>query len=174
DLVQVEIVGDDIAAQHLGEFHQPGIHFIRDAPVFELVVVGAYDERELLLHGVEDVQPAPAARSLERIAGIGDVLQLIEHKSRHVNRTFEETGAADVDDSAIDDHVGVEDLAMLHRHLRTIGADRRSGSADEPEFVLHAHHGADAQIDKGYAEKYGKWNAEDGRAQHQKQGAKRQ
>src|SRR5581483_5534484 len=68
-----------------------------------------FDARHLL-DFLEDVEAAPAAVALQRVAGVGHELELLEHELRDDERAVDEAGLADVGDAAVDDHARVENL----------------------------------------------------------------
>ena len=74
------------------------------------VDVGDHDvDAGHLLDLLQDVEAAAAAVALQRVGGVGDELQLLEHELRDDQRAVEEAGLADVGDAAVDDDAGVED-----------------------------------------------------------------
>src|SRR5262249_10051921 len=68
---------------------------------------------------------AAAAIALQRIGGISDELQLLQHELRDHERAVDKAGLAHVGDAAVDDDARVENLVTP---FRTGGAEQ----ADEP------------------------------------------
>ena len=68
---------------------------------FERFVPTANDERQFLLHTVQNIQPAPPARPLQVVAGVGDMLQLFQHKAGNIERPSEKPRSAHVCDSPV-------------------------------------------------------------------------
>ena len=86
-----------------------------------------------LLDLLQDVEAAPAAVALQRVGGVGDELQLLEHELRDDERAVDEAGLADVGDAAVDDDAGVENLVAL---LRAGGAEQRDQPRRLEPFAL--------------------------------------
>ena len=78
-LVQVEVVGDDLPFESAGQFDQLEIDLLH---LREVDVGNHHLDTRHLLDLLEDVETAPAAVALERIAGVGDQLQLLQHELR--------------------------------------------------------------------------------------------
>ena len=95
--------------------------------------------RRVLLHAVEDLEPAAAAVAAERVGAVGDVLELVEHEPRDDQRAVDEAGLDDLGDPAVDDG------ARVHDDLRIAlaGAARRSAvrRPEEPDRL-----GGDEQV----------------------------
>src|SRR5207245_11401743 len=107
DLVEVEVVGDDLAA------HAPGELDELEVDLAHLGEVGLDDlHRDVgdLLHLLQDVESAPAAVALERVGGVGYLLQLPQDELGYDQRALQEAGLADVGDAPVDDHRRVEHL----------------------------------------------------------------
>src|SRR5436190_3761834 len=109
-LVQVEVVGDDLSLERAPELDQLQV----DLAHFGKVDVGDGDvDAGHLLDLLEDVEAAAAAVALQRVGGIGDQLQLLEHELRDHERAVEKAGLAHVGDAAVDDDAGVENAVAL-------------------------------------------------------------
>src|SRR4029077_16289116 len=76
-LVEVEIVGDDLAIVNLGQLDQLHIHF---ADVREIVLHNLDVEMGHFLNSLQNVEPAAAAVALHGIGRIGHHLQLVQHE----------------------------------------------------------------------------------------------
>src|SRR5438132_11883462 len=63
-----------------------------------------------LLNLIGYVQSTPAAPPLERIGGIGDVLQLVQDELRQDERPLQEPRLAEIGYPAVDDDAGIENL----------------------------------------------------------------
>ena len=94
-----------------------------------------------LLDLLQDVQAAAAAVALQRVGGVGHLLQLAQHELRHHQRAVQEAGLADVGDAAVDDHGGVEDLVLVQARGVAEGGD--DARRLEPLALLPADHDAD-------------------------------
>ena len=71
DLVEVVVVGDDLAFEMLGQQHELLVD--RLAGEFrQFAVVDHQVDLRVAAEPVEDVEPAPAAAAAELVAGIGD------------------------------------------------------------------------------------------------------
>ena len=64
---------------------------------------------------MQDIEAAAAAVALQRVGGIRDKLQLLQHELRDDERTVEKSRLADVRDSAVDDHTRIENTVALLR-----------------------------------------------------------
>ena len=62
------------------------------------------------MQALQNVEPTAAAIALKRIGGVGDQLQLAQHKLRRDDDAVEEAGLGNIGNSAVDDNAGVEDL----------------------------------------------------------------
>ncbi len=135
-LVEVEIVGDDLAVVDLGQFDQLHVHF---AHVREVVFHDLHGQVRHLLDALQDVQAAAAAVALHRIGRIGHQLQLAQHELRNHQHAVEETGFGDIGDAAVDDHAGVQNLERFLRALLA-AEDAAQGRQVEHVALLGAHH----------------------------------
>ena len=79
------------------------------------------------LHPREDLEAAPAAVAPQRVRGVRDVLQLLEHEARHDQRAVDEPGLHDLGDPAVDEHARVDDDVRVALGLLVLGA----GPADQ-------------------------------------------
>src|SRR5260370_19548405 len=86
DLVQVEIVGNDLAVVHLGEFDELHVHF-RD--VGKIILENLNVELGHLLDALQNVQAAAAAIALERIGRVRHQLKFAQHELRDYQGTVE-------------------------------------------------------------------------------------
>src|SRR5262249_83849 len=139
-LVQVEVVGDDLALQRARELDQLEVDL---ADLGKIEIGDHHFHAGHLLDLLQDVEPAPAAVALHRIGGIGDQLQLLQHELRDDERAVDEAGFADVGDAAVDDDARVEHLVAP---LRTCRAEEtREPRRLEPLAVLAAEHQAEVR-----------------------------
>ena len=106
------------------------------------VDVGDHDvDAGHLLDLLQDVEPAAAAVAFQRVGGIGDELQLLQHELRDDERAVEKAGLADVGDAAVDDDAGVEDAVALLRP--GVAEERREPGGLQPLPLARAHHDAE-------------------------------
>src|SRR5438128_1833781 len=63
--------------------------------------------------GLQHVAPPAPATALERIGGVGDQLQLAQHKLRQHQDAVEESRRRDIRDAPVNDDAGVEDFVNL-------------------------------------------------------------
>src|SRR5581483_3805877 len=109
-LIQIEVVGDDLAFVHFGEFDQLQVHF---ADSRKIIFHDLDLEIRDFLQALQNVEsPAPPI-SLERIGGVRHQLQLTQYELRGDDDSIEEAGLSDVSDTAIDDHAGIENFVAL-------------------------------------------------------------
>ena len=110
-LVEVVVVGDDLALQVLGQQHQLLVD--RLAGEFgQLAVVDHEVDLRVAAEPVEDVEPAAAAVAAELVGGIGDGLQLGDDELRHDQLVVDDAGLDDVGDPPVDDDAGVEHVGL--------------------------------------------------------------
>src|SRR5262249_24421267 len=83
DLVQIEVVGDDLAVQRARQLDQLQVDF---ADVREVHVGDRHLDADHLLDALQDVETAAAAVALQRVRRVGDQLQLLQHKLRDDER----------------------------------------------------------------------------------------
>src|SRR5262249_7836249 len=138
DLVQIEVVGDDLALERARHLDQLQV----DLPHVRKVEIGNHhlDARHLL-NLLQDVEAAAPAVALERIGGVGDELQLFQDELRNDERAVDEAGLAHVGDAAVDDDAGVEHLVAPFGTGRPEQA--RQPRRLEPFAVLAADHEAE-------------------------------
>ena len=112
DLVQVEIVGDDLGAELLGQGDQLAVHF---ADLGEVLFGDPDLHVAHLLDPVQDVEAAPAPGPFQGVRGIGDVLQFVQDELRNDDGAVEKFRLAHIGDPAVDDHARIHDLDVLFR-----------------------------------------------------------
>ena len=61
------------------------------------------------MHALETVEGVAAAVALERVGGVREALQFIEHETRDDEGSAEKAGGADVGEAAFDDDAGIDD-----------------------------------------------------------------
>lgn len=116
DLVEIKIVGHHKTVAVLGQLHQLGVD-LRNV----LVVDAHIDDLNIRSPQlVQHVEPAAAAHTLEGIAAVGNVAQLIEDKVRDDERTVQKSSLADLHNASVDDHTRVKHLWM-HAGLKGQG-----------------------------------------------------
>ncbi len=144
DLVEVEVVGDDLAAHAPRQLDELQVHLA------DLREVGLHDlHRHVghLLDLLQDVEAAAAAVALQRVRRVGHLLQLAEDELRRHQRAVQEPGLADVGDAPVDDHRGVEDLVVVQPRGVAEGGDHPRGleplalgGPDHEAHVAEEHH----------------------------------
>ena len=112
DLVQVEVIRDHLRAKLLGKGDQLAVDL---ADPRKIILRNAHLHVAHLLDAVQNIEPPPAPGPLERIGGIGNVLQFLQDELGDDDRSVEELCFADVGNPAVDDHAGVHDLDVLLR-----------------------------------------------------------
>src|SRR5665213_2671131 len=105
DLVQVEIVGHNLARVDLGQLNQLHIDFANVREVFFDDLDG---QLRHFLDTLQDVETAPPAVALHRIGGIGHQLQLVQYELGDHQRSVHKAGLDDVGNASVDDDAGVE------------------------------------------------------------------
>src|SRR5712691_9468822 len=104
------VVSEQARLQDLRCAHQASIHAQIDI-VAALMNGQFHIARALKI--VQNLETAPAALALGRIARIGERLQLAQDKSRHDQRATEKTGCAKLGDASIDNDVGIENKRLV-------------------------------------------------------------
>ena len=105
DAVEVEVVGQDHPAARQRQRDELGV----DLGDLGHVVLDDLDRGPgLLLHPVEDLQPAPATVAAQRIGAVGDVLELLEDEARDDERPVDEARFDDLGDPPVDDRARVD------------------------------------------------------------------
>src|SRR6185369_301203 len=102
-LIQVEIVGHDLAFIKFAELDQLHIHF---AHRWEIVFHDLYRQGGDLLHALQDVEATTSTIALQGIGGVSDELQLAQNERRNHKDAVEETGLRDISDASVDDDAG--------------------------------------------------------------------
>src|SRR5262249_25885222 len=138
-LVQVEIVGDDLAIVNLGELDQLHIDL---AHLREVVLDNLYIQVGHLLDALQNVETAPAAVALHRIGGISYQLQLAQNKLGDHQHAVEEARVGDIGDAAVDNHARVEDFEGLFRAFFA-SEDAAQRRQIQQVALARAHHQAD-------------------------------
>ena len=152
DLVQVVVVGDELALEVLGQGNELQV----DRLAGELGQVAVEDlqvDGRIGPQAVEDVEPAAAAAAAFAVAAVGDRLQFGDHELGHDQLLVEQMGFDHVGDPAVDDHARVEDARAAPLHL----LGELDVGDDEAEVVLGLHQEADA----GVAEHHGQQQLHD-------------
>ena len=83
DLVEVIVVGDDLAAEVLRQHNQPLIDFANSRELGDLGVMDPDFDARRFLQAIENVEPAPAAVPPELVGAVGDTLKLLKHEPRN-------------------------------------------------------------------------------------------
>src|SRR5262245_17329493 len=110
DLVQIEVVGHDLRVELLGEFDQLHVHFAN----LWIVIFNKLDgDSSHLLNSLQNVEPSPAAITLQRIGGVSHLLQFAQDKVRNYKNSVKKAGFANVGDTAVDDHASIENFVGL-------------------------------------------------------------
>ena len=109
-LVQVEVVGDDLALVDLGQFYQFQVDFADGGKiVFHNLNLQVGD----FLQALQDVEAAPPAIALQGVSGVGDELQFAQHELRGDDNAVEEAGLGNVGNAPVNDDAGVENLVAF-------------------------------------------------------------
>src|SRR5215831_7063101 len=106
-LIEVEIVGDDLAVVDLGEFDQLHVDLAR---LGEILLDDLDVEVGHFLNTLQDVQAAAPAIALHRIGGIRDELQLPQDELWDHQHSIQKSGLRDVGDPPVDNDAGVQNL----------------------------------------------------------------
>ena len=56
----------------------------------------AHDQRQFLLHTVQNIEAPPPTRAFQAVAAVGDMLKLFEDKTGHIERSFKKTRPTDM------------------------------------------------------------------------------
>jgi hypothetical protein len=102
---------------------------------------------------LQNVQPAAAAIALQRIARIGNQLQLTKNELWSDHNAIQESRLRNIGDSAIDDHAGIQDfVAFLELFLTTEDAAKCGQiqevalvRADDQPDIRHQQHDHDLE-----------------------------
>ena len=148
DLIQVEVVGDDLAFVQLGQFDQLEIDFTDTG---EIIFHDLDIERRDFLQTLQDVEPAAASVALERVGGVGHQLQLPQDELRGHDDAIEETGFGDVRDPAVDDDASIQNLVAFPRLLLASEEEISLVRAHDQAHVGHQEHHQDLQETLGVA-----------------------
>ena len=142
DLVEVVVVGDDLAPEMLGQDHQALIDFADPRQLGDLAVVDPDLDARRLLQAVEDVEPAAPAVAPQLVGAVGDALQFLEHEPRNDHRLIDDARLGDVGDPPVDHDRGIE-----HQRTRAFDLLREFHVGDdEPKIVLGLEERRDADI----------------------------
>src|SRR5438270_4328917 len=110
DAIEVVVVRHDREAPLLRQLDQLHVDLVELGDV----VVDEFDvDERLFLQGVQDLEAPPPAVAAQRIAGVGDVLQLGENEVGYQHSFTEEAGLRDVHDAAVDDDAGIQQHARV-------------------------------------------------------------
>src|SRR5579884_323712 len=141
DLVQIEVVGNDLANIEARQLDQLHVDF---ADVGKVILDDLHLKLRQFLDALQDVQAAAAAVAFQGIGGIGDQLQLTQHELRDYQRAVEEAGFDDVGDTAVDDDAGIENFKAGARGVFAAEETTESGQV-EHVALAGAHHQADVR-----------------------------
>ena len=110
DAAEVGVVGEQAGALAAGEPDQ--LHV--DGAGLGLVILEDFDfGKRMSAQVFEALEAAPAALAFDRVLGVGEQVEFIEHEPRHDERGLEEAGLADGGQAAVDEDVGVDQQALL-------------------------------------------------------------
>ena len=96
----------------------------------------------IVLQAVQHLETAPAARALDVVDRVGDLLQLQQHKPRHDDDAFDQPRFDEIRDAAVDDDARVQQ----HQVVRLVLPREAHIRDDEGEILLvaaHRQHDAD-------------------------------
>ena len=110
DLVQIKVVGDDLAFIDFSQFDQLQVDF---ADGGEIVFHDLDLQRGHFLQALKNVETAAAAVPFQGVGRISHKLQFAQHKLRCDYDTVEKSGFGDVGDAAIDDYTGVQNFVAF-------------------------------------------------------------
>ena len=108
-LGQVGVEGEQRGVLVDGQPHQLGVD-LGDAG--DGVVEDDDLDAGLALERLEHLETATSLAPSEVVTGVGEALQLSDHRGRQQDLTVQEAGPDDVDDPAVDGHRGVDDLGV--------------------------------------------------------------
>ena len=108
DLVEVVVVGDNLAAEMLGQHDQPLVDLADARELGDIAVMDPDLDTGRLLKPVEDVEPAAPAVATELVGTVRDALQLLEHEPRDHQLLIDDARLGDVGDPPVDHDRGVE------------------------------------------------------------------
>ena len=142
DLVEVVVVGDDLAAEVLGQDHQPLIDLADPGQLGDLGIVDPDLDPLRLLEPVQDVQASTAAVPPQLVRAVRDPLQLLQDEPGDHQRLVDHPRLRHVGDPPVDHHRGVQH--QRPRPLHFLG-EFHVGD-DESEVVLGLEQRRDAHI----------------------------
>ena len=112
NLVEVEIVGDDLAADLLPQAYKLGVHL---GDIVKINIRHLDLAARPLTDALQDIQATAATCAFECIRRIGDMLQLLQYEDRNQKRPLDEARITDISDAAINDDAGIQQLVLLLR-----------------------------------------------------------
>src|SRR2546422_820514 len=72
----------------------------------------------ITLDTVKHFQSAPSARAFNRIIGIGNLLEFLEHKTRHHSKPLDKVRFDQVRNASVNNHAGIEQDEIIGLILR--------------------------------------------------------
>jgi len=107
------------------------------------------------LDALKDIQAPAAAIPLQRVGGVGNLLEFAQHEVRNHENPVKETGFANIRDPAVDHNAGVENLVrLLGRPFSSKDAAKRRQIQQVPFIRPYhqpnvSHQEKDKELDKG-------------------------
>ncbi|MNZ69162.1 hypothetical protein D3C78_874540 [compost metagenome] len=98
NLIQIKIIRNNLTVKSFGELDQLAVHL---ADFLIVAFINQNSHIQLFLDFVQNIKSAAPAIPLEKIRGIGNMLQLLQHKFRNNQCTFNKSSFANICNSAI-------------------------------------------------------------------------
>src|ERR1019366_1122991 len=136
DIAPVVVVGIELGTQVTRQAHQLRINFrfFREVAIVDLDFIA-----RVALDAIEHLQTAAAPGALNGVVGIGDLLELLQHKAWHDDQPLDKIRLDQVGNAAIHDDAGIEQQEIVRFVL---GREADIGD-DEGEVLFVAAHGED-------------------------------
>ena len=146
DLAQVVIVGEQFSPQVARQPDELGVHVLL---VREIAVMNSHFVARVAPDAIEHLEAVAAARALDRVAGIGHLLQFLQHEPRDDNQALEEIRLDEVGDAAVNDDAGVQQQQILGLVLRR---EPHVGNNERKILLVAAHGQDDADVTEAQEE----------------------
>ena len=140
DFAEVVIVGVELGAEVASQSNQLAVNFFF---VGEIAVVDFDFVARIALDAVEHFEAVTSTSPFDGVRRVGDLLKLIQNKTRNNNEALDEIGFDEVGDAAIDNGASVQEQQVVRFILR---GEADVGNDQGKIFFVAAHGQDDADV----------------------------
>jgi len=109
-LGKVCIIGVQLGVQVARQADQLGVHTLF---IGKITVMDAHFDLRVVLQPVQHLESAPAARTLDLVRRIRDLLQFQQHETRHHDQALDQLGLNQIRDASVDDDARIQQQQVV-------------------------------------------------------------